>query len=145
MTTREVVLDANVIVGLLDSIDNLHVRAQSLLKRLEAEGATIVLLDFVVEEAVSVLCRRLAQRTARPPDLVAIRDTIDRWLELDDIQPSERSAVALAEEFDVVFASGGVLNSNDARLVILQRSGMIGEIATFDEKVAKADGLRCVQ
>jgi predicted nucleic acid-binding protein len=58
----EVVLDANVIVALLDAADSQHARAVELTERLEAEGHDLVLVDFLVFEALSVLCRRAAQR-----------------------------------------------------------------------------------
>lgn len=34
---------------------------------------------------------------------------------------------------DVVEATGGAVNFNDALLVVLQREGAIGEVASFDE------------
>ncbi|MBI4704106.1 MAG: hypothetical protein HY744_23605 [Deltaproteobacteria bacterium] len=54
----EVVLDANVPVGLLYHGDAQHGRACELVDRLEREGHAGVLLDILVLEAVSVLCRR---------------------------------------------------------------------------------------
>lgn len=59
----EVVLDANVIVALLYADDSLHERAVDLTKRLEAEGHSPVLVDFLVFEALSVLlpARRATQ------------------------------------------------------------------------------------
>jgi predicted nucleic acid-binding protein len=54
----EVVLDANVLVGLLDAGDVHHARARALVDRLRADGHSTVLLDVLVGEAVSVLCRR---------------------------------------------------------------------------------------
>lgn len=54
----EVVLDANVLVGYLDANDVQHTRASALLEQLEADGHQSILLDVLVAEAVSVLCRR---------------------------------------------------------------------------------------
>ena len=64
----EVVLDANVIVALLYAADSQHQRAVELAQRLEAEGHNLVLVDFLVFEALSILCRRAAQRKTTPPD-----------------------------------------------------------------------------
>jgi predicted nucleic acid-binding protein len=64
---REIVLDANVIIAQLDGADALAVRARELTTRLSGEGAEPVLLDFVVAEALSVICRRARERKGTPP------------------------------------------------------------------------------
>jgi hypothetical protein len=61
----ECVLDANVLVAWMDSADSLHVRAQDLMAKLEKDGTEPVLLDILVAEAVSVLCRRFRERRQR--------------------------------------------------------------------------------
>ena len=58
----DVVLDANVLVGLLDRNDALHVAATQLVGRITGSGHTVVLLDFCLAEALSVLCRRTRER-----------------------------------------------------------------------------------
>jgi len=68
----EVVLDANVIVALLYAADAQHQRADALVDRLEREQHTVVLVDFLVFEALSVLCRRATERRTSPPDLQAL-------------------------------------------------------------------------
>jgi len=72
----DVVLDANVLVGLLDRNDSLHERATRLLAQMQHDGAQPVMLDLVIAEAVSVLCRRATQRKAGPPDLRSVRDRV---------------------------------------------------------------------
>jgi predicted nucleic acid-binding protein len=84
--SREVVLDANVIVAWLDSADALGRRAQRLMARLQSENATVVLVDIAVAEAVSVVCRRAAQRRTLPPDLASALDTVRRWSEQGSIR-----------------------------------------------------------
>jgi predicted nucleic acid-binding protein len=63
--TREVTLDANVIVAHLDDADALSRRAQALARRLREQGADLVLLDVLVGEAVSVLCLPAGPRKAK--------------------------------------------------------------------------------
>ena len=48
------------------------------------------------------------------------------------------------EIVDATEASGGVLNFNDAALVLLQREGTIGDVATFDVKLAGTADFRSV-
>ena len=51
----DILLDANVIVGLLDERDSLSARARSLMVRLESEGRQPVFADFLLAEALSAL------------------------------------------------------------------------------------------
>jgi len=67
----ECVLDANVLVAWIDAADRLHTRAHDLLKQLEQDGSEPVLLDVLVGETVSVLCRRFRERR-RSADLAAM-------------------------------------------------------------------------
>lgn len=54
----EVALDASVIVGILYDGDVHHERARQLQNELKRDEHEVVILDFLVHEAVSVLCRR---------------------------------------------------------------------------------------
>ena len=61
-TMSDVVLDANVVVGMLDEGDSLHARAHGLVAMLKRDGHRPVLLDFLLAEALSALCRRSFER-----------------------------------------------------------------------------------
>jgi predicted nucleic acid-binding protein len=130
---REVVLDANVIVAWLDAADALSSRARALMERLRTEGAELVLVDFNVTEAVSVVCRRAAQRKSSPPDLSVVLSTVHRWAESGTIRWLAREHErVLPEVLQTIAETSGRLNFNDALLVVLQREGTIGEVASFD-------------
>jgi len=130
----EVVLDANVIVALLYADDSQHQRAVDLTTRLEGEGHSIVLVDFIAFEALSVLCRRAAQRKTTPPDLAAAVARMRSWFDNGEVRFLAHEAEHLATSIlDVVTDSQGVLNANDALLVALQRQGTIDVLATFDK------------
>jgi predicted nucleic acid-binding protein len=75
----KVVLDANVIVGLLDEYDSLSGRATKVLEEIHSAGDSQLLLDFVVAEAISVICRRASERKKNIPDLPAVLDQVNRW------------------------------------------------------------------
>lgn len=130
---REVVLDANVIVALLDAADSLAEEAKTLGEQLRTEGAELVLLDVLVGEAVSVLCRRSRERRKEPPDIHQALATVRRWDQDGSIRwmaaEQERRMGAI---LDVVEETAGRLNFNDALLVVLQRAGVIGDLASFD-------------
>ena len=129
----EIVLDANVIVALLYADDSQHQRAVQLTERLEAEGHSLVLIDFLVFEALSVLCRRAVQRKTTPPNLGAAVQTMRRWLDAGEVRFLAHECERLAGSvLDIVIETAGSLNANDALLVALQRESVIDTLATFD-------------
>src|SRR5687768_12199540 len=85
-TMAEIVIDANVIVAHLYANDAQHARAEELLDRLERDGHGVVLLDILVQEAVSVLCRRAAERKTARPDLAATVDVVRRWYDGGEVR-----------------------------------------------------------
>jgi predicted nucleic acid-binding protein len=140
---NDVVLDANILVGLLDGSDVLAPRATELLARLQASGFRPVLLDICVGEAISVICRRSQQRKTNPPDLSAALATIRTATERGEIRfIAKESERLLPEVLRIVEATHGVVNFNDALLVALQRAGDIEEVASFDQGLDAASGFR---
>lgn len=139
----DVVVDANVLVGFLDEHDSLFSQATALLARLDAEGHVPLVLDVLLGEAVSVLCRRAIERKTNPPDLARALEQARTWLDRGEVafvgQDQERLMRAI---FDVVEETNGKVNVNDALLVVLQREGSIGDVASFDKKLDAAAGFR---
>ena len=142
-TMLDVVLDANVIVGLLDDHDVLASRATDVLNRLRTDGFRSVLLDICVGEAISVICRRSRERKSEPPDLGVALARIRAAGERGEIRFVSKNAERLLPDLlAIVEATGGVLNFNDALLVALQRAGAIGDVASFDQGLDTAPGFR---
>jgi predicted nucleic acid-binding protein len=139
----DVVIDANVLVGFLDEHDSLFGRATALLDRLRSDSHVPLLLDVLLGEALSVLCRRALERKASPPDLSRAIAQVRLWL-----QSGEVAFVGPDQErlwptmLDIVEETGGKVNVNDALLVALQREGSIGDVASFDAKLDTATGFR---
>lgn len=130
---REVVLDANVIVAHLDGADALASRAADLTRRLREDGASPVLLDVLVGEAVSVLCRRARERSSRTIELSLVVRAVRTWANAGQLRWIAGESERLLETvLNVVEETGGRLNFNDGLLVALQREGAIGELASFD-------------
>lgn len=108
----------------------------------KAQG-TRVLLDVLVGETVSVLCRRARQRRASPPDLEAALVRIARWHVEGEITSVAVHADRLfGDVLDVVRQSAGILNFNDGLLVVLQHEGVIDELASFDEAFDAVEAFR---
>jgi predicted nucleic acid-binding protein len=128
----EIVLDANILVAWLDQGDSQHVRAAELLEALEHEGHEPVLLDVLLSEAISVLCRRARERR-NPPDLGSVLGVARQWVGVDAIRWVAADAEDLFEVvLGVIEETAGRLNFNDGLLVALQRRGDIGALATLD-------------
>jgi predicted nucleic acid-binding protein len=140
-TAEEVVLDANVLVGIADDQDTRAADARALVRSIRARGAEPVLLDVLVGEALSVLCRRFAERAAPglSPDLV-----FARYLLAERSGTIRRLAAEAYARFErvleLVRETEGRLNVHDAMIVVLQRDGFIGAVATYDEALATAPG-----
>lgn len=60
--TVSVVLDTSLLVGFLDDRDKWHTRAVAIHDALMTVGVTLVYLDPVINEVVSVLARRLGEQ-----------------------------------------------------------------------------------
>ncbi len=139
----EIVLDANVLVALLDGHDVHAPRASALASRLEAAGHIAVVVDFLVSEAISVLSRRARERRVNPPDLGPALATVKAWHD-------ERAIRFLSAEVQrlfptvlaVIAETQGALNFNDSLLVALQREGTIQDVASFDAGLDSATGFR---
>ena len=145
MTTADVVLDANIIVGHLDPGDSQHAKAEEFVEALRNSDFELVLLDFLVEEALSVLSRRAREPKSGALHLGAAIDTVEEWHKAGHIQPTgELLATAFPRVLEIVRKSGGVLNTNDAKLVYLQRSDLIGDVASFDRALSSTPGFRCL-
>lgn len=137
----DVVLDANVLVALLYDADVHHARARALASKLEAAGHALVLLDIVVYESVSVLCRRARERKTAPPDLQRALDEVRAWIDGGHVRFVADEATRLVRDvLDVVGETSGRLNFNDALLVALHREGLYDALATFDPGFAGVPG-----
>ncbi len=111
----ELVLDANVIVAILYEADSQHRRARELVDQLERTGDSLVLLDFIVFEALSVLCRRASERKTTPPDLKKAVEVMRGWFDAGEVRFLSREAERLASNvLDGVTKTAGSLNANDA-------------------------------
>lgn len=138
----EVVLDANVIVAILYEADSQHRRARDLVDRLEGAGDSLVLLDFIVFEALSVLCRRASERKTTPPDLEKAVAVMRGWFDAGEVRFLSREGERLASNvLDVVTQTAGRLNANDALLVALIHEGAIDGLASFDAGFDAVEGI----
>ena len=94
-------------------------------------------------EALSVLCRRATERKASPLDLKAALAHIRGWFDGGEVRFLARESERLAGDvLNVIAASEGALNANDALLVVLERDGAIDNVASFDSGFDNVEGFR---
>jgi predicted nucleic acid-binding protein len=141
---NDCVLDANVLVAWIDAADSLHQRAATLLEDLERQGTGVTVLDVLLGEAVSVLCRRSRERKHTveiSETLQALRQYVHRGSVMWVGSHIER---LYESTLDLVGSTVGQLNFNDAFVVLLQREGAIGPLATFDRNFTGIEGVQLV-
>ncbi|WP_394826059.1 hypothetical protein [Pendulispora albinea] len=85
----------------------------------------------------------LGERKAAPPNLRAVLAKVRDAAERDEIRfVAHEAEDRMAEILDVIEQPGGTLDVNDALLVVLQRDGVIDEVASFDQGFDAMPGFR---
>jgi predicted nucleic acid-binding protein len=139
----DVVLDANVLVGYFDQNDTLHRQSLDVMQKIKEAGDTPIMLDFLVAETVSVICRRTQQRRTNPPDLRTIVADVKAIFDQGRIDfVTENIEGRFGKVLDVIHGSNGALNFHDATLLVLQEEDAIGPVATFDDALARFPGFQ---
>ncbi len=109
-----VVIDTNVLVGLLDAQDKWHDVAVALRDELNKAQVELVYFDCVINETISVLARRTFEQK-RPEQLEALLDQLESFIPASDITwASGETRRLYAEVVSLVRASSGKLNFHDA-------------------------------
>lgn len=138
----KVAVDASVLVGLLNPRDIWHARAEAVLQALLRADIMPVYFDCVAVEAVSAAVRRLREKD-RGAEVAAL---INR---LNDRVPAENLTWILPDvpafypsALEVMQASSGELNVNDALISLACRERDIPAIASFDADFDRVDWLK---
>jgi predicted nucleic acid-binding protein len=137
-TVADIALDANVLVAMLDSSDGWSRRANALGRELSGEGHKLLLLDFLVTEAVTVVSRRVTQAAVLATALAQIR----LWKDSGEVWFLEARELFFNAALGVVLETDGRLSFNDALLVVLHREGVVDDIVTFDSAFDSIPGLQ---
>lgn len=115
-----VVIDSNVLVGLLDERDTWHV-------------AALVFLDCVISEVISVIARRVHEQK-RSDQLEALLNRLTKLIPGDSITwVSSESEHLYDQVVELVRRSGGELSFHDALIALVCRERSIPTIISFDQ------------
>jgi predicted nucleic acid-binding protein len=130
--TVRVVIDASVLVGLINPHDLWRKQALALRKALLDADNELLYFDCVVAEALSAATRRLREK-GRASEVKVLMDRLDAqaapaditWI-LPDVPDLYPNVLAL------IRSSSGELNFNDALIALACRQRNIPAIASFD-------------
>jgi len=124
-----VIVDSSVLVASIDGRDVHHERAVGLLGAIARADARPVILDCVVNEIVTVLCRR---RNERSPD-AELPDFVRLFPQASVTASYPMMSDRMEEILGRVSESGGRLSPHDVLILLYAEAKGIGWIATFDE------------
>jgi hypothetical protein len=136
-----VVIDTNLLVGLLDERDKWHSTATAIRDALHSNGAKVVYFDCVLNETVSVLARRTHEQN-RPEDLDSLLSQLDTWIPTNRITWVSLEIPRLYEQIlQLIRRSDGELNFHDALIALVCREQDVSTIASFDRDFDAIEGL----
>ena len=138
----QVVIDSSVLVGLLAPNDIWHAQAVALWSHIEKMGHTSVYFDCVAAEAISVAVRRLHEKKYTA-EVGALLDQLNQrvprklitWI-FPEVQRMYPTVI------DLMRASKGALNFNDALIALACRERDIPAVASFDADFDSIDWLQ---
>lgn len=127
------VIDANVLVGLLDARDKWHDAAAAIRDALDRADAELVYFDCVLNEAISVMARR-AHEQRRIEQFDALLDELTDLIPVGDIAWISGEIQRLYDQvLDLVRSSAGELNFHDALMALVCRELGVSVIISFDQ------------
>jgi Predicted nucleic acid-binding protein, contains PIN domain len=140
--TRLAAMDSNVLIALMDRQDKWHSQAKLLWNALKDQNFSLIYLDCVLNETISVLARR-AHEQNRSAEFVSLLDELlhqipERlitWVS-GDIPRLFRDIV------EIVRQSGGALNFHDALIALSCLELGVRIIVSLDEDFDRISWLR---
>jgi len=150
----DLIVDANVLVALLDSVDKWHPTAVALYGTLRDTGARMLYLDCVINETIGVLGRRVREqgRTSQFGELLSHLSALIPEAQITWIYPEVPRLYA--DILDLVRSSNGELNFHDALMALICRQLGVRYLASFDrdfdqvpwlERIEKPADLQAVE
>lgn len=128
----EAVIDANILVALVDRRDKWHPQAVALRDALIEQQARLIYFDCVVNETVGVIGRR-AEEQKRSNQFGELLDDLSKQIPASSITWISREGERLHEQVMALCrAHGGRLNYNDAFMAVFCRERNIRWIISFD-------------
>lgn len=129
---NKAIIDANVLLALIDERDKWHSKAKAIIQILEDRGLEIIYLDCVINEVISVLGRRLEERN-RLQDFVEIAEKIEDLIPKKEIVWIYPEVPHLyIEIMKLVKEKQGKLNFHDVLILLFSKKHKLGYLVSFD-------------
>jgi len=139
MTT--VVIDTNVLVGLLDERDKWHGEALAIRDALVAAAVDVVYFDCVLNEVISVIARRMHEQ-GRSAQFAPFLSRLNHLVPSEDITwASKETQRFYSQVVELVRSSTGELNFHDALIALTCREWNIAILVSFDQDFDRIDWL----
>lgn len=131
-TPKQVLIDTNVLVALVDARDTWHASAQAVREALKTTAVSVVYCDAVLNEAIGVLSRR-AQEQRRVAQFAGLVDALLHEVPTEIIAwLSSETQRLYGQVIELVRSSSGDLNFHDALIAHGCRLLGIEVIASFN-------------
>jgi len=142
MGIKTVVIDANVLLALIDERDRWHPGASALAMALKKNNCQVIYLDCVLNEVISVLGRRLEERQ----ESQSFRTFLER---LEDLVPESQIEWVYPDVpalyghiMKMVKENEGRLNFHDALISLFMREQGLKHIVSFDTDFERVEEVR---
>ena len=132
MGVNKAVIDANVLLALVDKKDKWHYKSKEIAKALEEKDWEIVFLDCIMNEVISVLGKRLVERK-EADKFEGIVQNLEKFVPENKIEwlypeiPDFYSDI-----INLTKEKRGRLNFHDALIALFIRSSGLKYIVSFD-------------
>jgi predicted nucleic acid-binding protein len=130
---NKVIIDANVLLALIDEKDKWHSEAKAIVQLLKNKKWDVVYLDCVINEVISVLSRRLEERK-KPQDCTEIMNELEKLVPEENIEwfyPDVPDSYG--EIIKLVKHKHGKINFHDALIALFAKEYKLGCLVSFDE------------
>lgn len=129
---NKAIIDANVLLALIDEKDKWHSEAKSITRDLKDKRWNIIYLDCVVNEVISALGRRLEERKKSQDFAEIIR-------KLEELVPEEKIEwlypdvpEIYSDIMELVMEKQGKLNFHDALIALFSKEHNLSYLISFD-------------
>lgn len=130
---KNIIFDSNVLIPLLDERDVLRHNAKALFFSIGKAGLEICILDCVLSESISVICRRHEEQKRK----LIIKELIEKIGAL--VNPNrifwsyESIRTLYPKILKIIEEHNGKLNFHDALIALFAQENDISMIASFDK------------
>ncbi|HSU72994.1 MAG TPA: PIN domain-containing protein [Candidatus Binatia bacterium] len=123
-----IVLDASVALGLANSTDVHHARAKTLLSELQSDGSRLLLTDYVFNEIIGVMLRKVGKKKAMAFGEYLLQSTFI----------AHTDGAMLKDAWSLFTKTTLGLSLVDCALVVTAKRAHAKGIATFDNEFKRA-------